>query len=147
MPYDGGVSTVPYKVYVVVDRAFGERLATLPAGVPVWIADTPENAEVAHRLWRERPQETHLTGITTFRIEADATPAENLISELSVIDLHHGAYSADPPYTAIEVFGTTLTDEIRLALAEYGFEEFSTTPDGFRASRQAPPPEWLSRAN
>jgi len=33
---------VPYKLYVIVDPNFGERLATLPEGVPVWIVDTPK---------------------------------------------------------------------------------------------------------
>jgi len=33
----------PYKVFVVVDREFGEQLATLTPGLPVWIVDTPIN--------------------------------------------------------------------------------------------------------
>jgi hypothetical protein len=136
------VGTVPYKVYVVVDPAFGERLTTLPAGVPVWIVDTPANTPVAHRLWRERKQDNHLTGITTFRIKGGASPAENLLRELPAIDLHHGPESAKPPYTEFEVFGTPLTAEVRLALVEYGFEEFSALADGFQAHRQAPAVEW-----
>ena len=47
------MSGQPYKVYVVVDRTFGERLAALEARVPVWIVNTPENRSVAERLWRE----------------------------------------------------------------------------------------------
>jgi hypothetical protein len=62
----------PYKVYVVVDRTFGERLAALPESVPVWIVDTPTNAPVAGRLWKERSQRSHLAGITTFK--ADSSP-------------------------------------------------------------------------
>ena len=136
------MSTGPYKVYIVVDPAFGERLTTLPAGVPVWIVDTPANAPVAHRLWRERPQDKHLTGITTFGIEDGSSPADKLIRELPAIDLHHGPESADPPYTQVEVFGTPLTGKLRLALSEYGFDEFSESADSFQASRQAPTADW-----
>ena len=140
--YHDRVSLIRYKVYVVVDPAFGERLTTLPAGVPVWIVDTPANTAVAHRSWRERRQENHLTGITTFRIENDSRPEENLLGELPAIDLHHGPESADPPYTEIEVLGTLLTTGIKTALAAYGFIEFSTTTDGFRAFREAPRVDW-----
>jgi hypothetical protein len=57
---------VPYKVYVVVEREFGEQLAKLPPDAPIWIVNTPPNRAVAERLWKERNQEGHLTGITTF---------------------------------------------------------------------------------
>src|SRR5579862_2203251 len=111
----------PYNVYVVVDRAFGERLTSLPIGAPVWIVDAPTNTDVAHRLWQERPTENHLTGITTFNISLDDSPEENLISELDMIDLHHGIYSADPPNKRIHVFGTPLSENIKVAFADYGF--------------------------
>jgi hypothetical protein len=57
---------IPYKVYVVVEREFGEQLANLAPGVPVWIVNTPLNRAVAQRLWKERNRRDHLTGITTF---------------------------------------------------------------------------------
>ena len=87
---------VPYKVYVVVDREFGERLSELERGVPVWIVDTPTNKPVAQRLWKERPEENSLTGITTFDDLQSASPDEMFLAELYMVDLHHGAYSAAP---------------------------------------------------
>src|SRR5258708_4065967 len=77
----------PYKVIVVVDPEFGERLTELPVEVPVWIVDTPINTSVAHRLWQERPQPTHLTGITTFQGDLSASPEAIFIDELDMIDL------------------------------------------------------------
>jgi hypothetical protein len=47
----------PYKVRIVVDREFGEQLARLPRGEPVWIVDTPTNKPVVELLWKERPDE------------------------------------------------------------------------------------------
>jgi hypothetical protein len=131
----------PNSVYVIVDRNFGDRLASLPIGVPVWIVGTPANTDVAHRLWKERPSEDHLTGITTFNISWDGSPEENLIDELDMIDLHHGIYSADPPYMRIEVIGTPVSEKIKLAFADYGFDEFSATSSGFLATRKSPTSE------
>jgi hypothetical protein len=126
-------------LYVVVDPTFGERLASLPAGVPVWIVDTPTNSPVARRLWKERPNANQFTGITTYRVPADTSPEENLINELDTIDLHQGIHSAEPPYMQLEVIGTSLSERIKSELAEYGFVEFHLTPNGFRTVRQELP--------
>lgn len=126
---------VPYKLYVIVDRNFGERLATLPEGLPVWIVDTPTNKSVAQRLWKERSQHSHLTGITTFNADSLPSPEATLLSQLDTIELHHGRYSADPPYTQLEVLGTALNEEIRAELCQYGFNDFQPTPEGFCCSR------------
>ena len=132
------MSNQPYNIFVVVDREFGERLTSLPTGVPVWIVDTPTNSHVAHRLWKERLQQDHLTGITTFNISINESPEENLLNELDVIDLHYGIYSHDPPYTRIQVIGTALSEKIKHAFFEYGFDEFSPTSSGFLATRNLP---------
>jgi hypothetical protein len=123
------------KVQVVVDPDFGEKLALLPPGTPVWIVDTPANKPVAERIWRERPDESHLSGITTFRVSSDS-PEENLLAELATIDLHHGSYSSDPPNSRLEVIGAPVSEKIKLAMAEYGFAEFRTNGESFEATRQ-----------
>ena len=68
------MGAAPYKVVVVVDREFGEKLFELERSVPVWIVDTPTNKPVVQRFWRERPDEGHLTGITTFNDVALQSP-------------------------------------------------------------------------
>jgi hypothetical protein len=68
-----------------------------------------------------RPNDSHLTAITTFRADPNGSPEENLIDALDVIDLHHGTLSSNPRYDCIEVFGVALSQAIRRALAEYGF--------------------------
>jgi hypothetical protein len=132
------MTAVPYKVYVVVDREFGDRLAGLERGVPVWIVDTPTNKPVAQRLWKERPDDDHLTGITTFDDLKSSSPEDMLIAELYMIDLHHGSQSADPPYIDIEVIGTPLTSKAKDKLSEYGFNEFYANSGGFTARRTEP---------
>lgn len=128
----------PYKVCVVVDREFGEQLATLALGVPVWIVDTPTNKAVAKRLWNERTHEDSLTGITTFHFSESATPEDMAVSMLDTIELHHGRHSAHPPFTVIEVLGTPLTESVKTGFSEYGFNEFDPTSTGFSATRPLP---------
>jgi hypothetical protein len=129
---------VPYKVYVVVEREFGEQLAKLPPEAPIWIVNTPPNRAVAERLWKERNQQGHLEGITTFNDSKASSAEDLLVSELNTIDLHQGAYSASPPYTILEVLGAPLSDRIKTELSGYGFDEFHPTSAGFCAVRPVP---------
>jgi len=128
---------MPYKVYVE-DREFGERLAELERGVPIWIVNSPTNKPAVQRLWHEHPEQSHLTGITTFNNRRSASPDEMLSDELDTIDLHHGAHSADPPYTVVEVLGTPLTARAKSALSFYGFNEFRENLLGFTTIRPLP---------
>ena len=73
-------------------------------------------------------------GITTFR--GGSTPEASLIDALSMIDLHHGPYSADPPYAELEIYGVAATPAIRSALAEIGFEVSAANGTGLRAIRR-----------
>jgi hypothetical protein len=125
----------PYTVIIVVDRRFGERLAQIETGVPVWIVDTPENRAVVQSRWEPPPSRSHLTGITTFTDLTSASPEELLLAEFSTIDLHHGSYSANPPYSRVEVIGTALSDRVAEELRSYGFDEFRAGPGGFTAER------------
>lgn len=124
-----------HKVYVIVDRNFGKRLIGIPAGTPVWIVDSPANGPVIRRLWNENPVRDHLKGIASFSDVRSSSPEELFLMELETIDLHHGSYSADPPYNTIEAMGTPLTERIEKALHEYGFDQCRTVPKGFIAQR------------
>ena len=128
----------PYKVYVVVDREFGEQPSELEKGAPVWIVKTPNNKAVVQRFWDERPREGHLTGITAFKDLASSSPEEMLLGHLETIELHRGPLSADPPYTAIEVLSTGLSAKVKNQLSECGFNEFHLASAGFKASRPRP---------
>jgi hypothetical protein len=68
----------------------------------------------------------------------DSSPEDSLINELDTIDLHHGIHSADPPYTVLEVIGAEMIERVKAGLSEFGFNEFQTTEEGFRAVRPLP---------
>jgi hypothetical protein len=128
----------PYRVFVVLDRDYGRRLAALAQAGPVWIADTPANRAVAQQIWAADPNRSYLDGVTTFKFAEGNSPEDVLVSELDTIDDHHGTYSANPPYTMIEVIGAQITRKLKDAFAEFGFDQFEPTPQGFRATRSLP---------
>jgi hypothetical protein len=123
-----------YRVFVVLDRVYGERLSELARIGPVWIVDTTLNRAAAQGIWAERPKGSHLDGVTTFKA-GDSSPEDALINELNTIDLHHGSYSADRPYTVLEVIGAVLSESITAELSLFGFIDFQATAEGFRAVR------------
>jgi hypothetical protein len=128
----------PHRVFVVVDRNYGQRLSELAEMGPVWIVDTPANRTVAQQIWAAHPNRSHLEGITTFKAPEDTSSEDMLISELNTIDLHHGTYSRNPPYTVLNVVGTAITARLRDELAEFGFDDVQEIPQGFRAMRPIP---------
>jgi hypothetical protein len=128
----------PCRVFVVVDRDFGQRLAELAQTGPVWIMDTTANHTVAQQFWTANPNCSHLEGVTTFQFQDASSPEDVLLNELDTIDLHHGVYSSNPPYTVIEVIGTSISDKVKNSLAHFGFHQFEPTPQGFRATRPLP---------
>lgn len=130
--------TQPYRVFVVVDRDYGQRLTELAKTGPVWIADTPVNQSVAQEIWASHPNLSHLEGVTTFKVRDGTTSEDMLINELDTIDLHHGTHSANPPYTVLDVIGTAITARLKAELGEYGFDDFQATAQGFRAVRPIP---------
>lgn len=130
--------STPYRVFIVVDRDYGQRLVELAQAGPAWIVDTPANRTVAQQIWAGEPNRGHLEGVTTFKFRDGSSSEDIVVNELDTINLHHGTYSANPPYTIIEVIGTELCDKIKGGLTEIGFDQFEPTPRGFRAIRPLP---------
>jgi len=127
--------TEPCRVFVVVDREYGERLGKLAQTAPVWIVDTPTNRTVAQQIWAASPNGSHIEGVTTFKVGEACSSEDILINELDAIDLHQGIYSANPPYTVLEVIGTGITAKLKAELSHFGFDDFQQTDQGFRAMR------------
>jgi hypothetical protein len=122
-------------VFVVLDREYGARLSQLVEKGPICILDSPTNRTAVQSFWDAFPDRNHLNGVTVFTSGNSGSTEQALLSEINTIDLHHNAYSANPPYTVLEIIGTSLTGKIKSELNRYGFNEFSATSDGFRAVR------------
>lgn len=127
-----------YRVFVVLDRNYGERVSDLTQAGPVWIVDTPLNRAAAQRFWADNPNSFDLDGVTTFKFGEDSSPEDVLIDEVDTIDLHHGVHSANPPYTVIEAIGASISEKLKSKLSQFGFNQFEITSQGFRAVRPMP---------
>ena len=125
----------PYGVYVIVDPNYGNRLRDILAGEPVWIADTAINHTAVATIWKDHGITSHLSGLTSFVIDPNATPEDWLISEIATIDLHHGEYSHKPPWSIITVIGVQWTKRIKEELEQFGFTKHEDTTDGFIARK------------
>jgi len=126
----------PYRVHVVVNPHYGESIHSLPVEEPAWVVDSQDNHTVIQALWDERRITDHLVGITSFKFDDQATPEDWLVSILATIDLHHGEFSHDPPYSVLNVIGVKWSDRIQKELNEFGFNQYKPTPEGFVAIRE-----------
>jgi hypothetical protein len=134
----------PYRVFVVVDREYSDRLDELAQTGPLWIVDTPSNRDVAQSIWAANPNRGHLESVTTFKFGEGCSSEDILVNELDTIELHHGTYSANPSYTVLEVIGTGMSARLKAELSKFGFDEFQETSQGFRALRPMPTDEAAS---
>jgi hypothetical protein len=144
------MSDAPYRVHVVVDPHYGQRIRNLPFGEPAWIVDSADNHPVIQALWKERgicdesagptpskydpnAEPNEFTGITSFKYDPDAGPESWLMSILAVIDEHH--YYHDPPYSLLDIVGTSWSEVIQAELDRFGFFEHQATTEGFITER------------
>ncbi len=124
---------VPYRVHVVVDAHYAERIRDLPIGEPAWVMDSSDNHPVIQAIWQERRSLNENTGITSFKYNADATPESWLISILAAINEHH--YYHDPPYSVLNIIGVSWSEVIQEELDRFGFFEHEATTEGFATTR------------
>jgi hypothetical protein len=99
------------------------------------VRDSPVNGAAAEKAWEEHPEPSHLRGITIFTCSESIPADRTLLGQLDTIDLHHGVYSADPPYSELQVVGVSLTAAIRSALEALGFTDFHNIEAGFLATQ------------
>lgn len=75
--------------------------------------------------------------MTIFGVDFDSSPAEWCRAILPAVEEHHGRYSHVPPVSALEVYGTELTEELLVELAALGFVRVEAMPGGWRVSSRS----------
>lgn len=125
-----------YRVALVVEESFSE-LVDLVSRMHVWVCASAANCRAAESIWAARPEHSLEIGVTTFEFNANDRPEQTLLRVVEDVDLHHGQYSHDPPWTVLEVFGASPTEEVVAALGAYGVRRIEQTPRGFAAFREA----------
>ena len=116
------------EVSLVVAAEFDGPLIALANRMPVWIADTPGN--------RAGIQAARLAGgdLTVFRVDEGKSPDGWASEVVATVVEHHGEWSHDPPLSRLEIFGASLTPQLRDVLSEYGFSETEMVGGSIRAS-------------
>jgi hypothetical protein len=127
---------VPHRVAIVVDPEFADRLAALSSRLHVWVCDTPANRAAAQSIWGDDPIYDLESGVTTFEFAPDASRPEVVEAVLGDVDLHHGEFSHDPPWSVIEVVGCSSTDSLSAAFAAFGAKLSPTGGDTCEARRK-----------
>jgi hypothetical protein len=81
-------------VMVVVDSAFGERLWEVVARRDLWVVDSAVNRAVVEEIRGRHKSGGEHPSLTTW-------PAglKDWTALLDTLELHHGEYSSDPPWT------------------------------------------------
>lgn len=132
-----------YRVHVVVDPHYGDLILDLPVDEPAWIVDSPNNRYFIEKAVEVHRDIEHWAGITSFKFVDREKPDDRFISILWSVDLHHGKYSHDPPYSILNVIGVEWSEKIQKELNEFGFNSHEATPQGFVAIRELDegPPE------
>lgn len=123
------------KVILVLDRNYGAELLCVPADSHIWLIESPANREAAASYRALPGASTVENGLTTFKAADDDSGSETCRKMLATIDLHHGIYSSNPPYSVFEIVGAPLSRSVKGAIEALGFRRFESTANGFRALR------------
>ncbi len=121
-----------YGVAIVIGSAFS-NLEELAKQMHVWAPESPEYASIAERCKSAPYSNEH--GITFYYFDEFEEAEDTFLTLIETVDLHHGAFKHDPPWSFIEVHGVKPTPEISKALEELGVTNVKDLPDGFLAER------------
>jgi len=131
------MSTAEYRVAIVVDPAFGERLKSLAERMHAWVADTPINRRAAEKIWARTDALSIGRGVTTFRVTRSEPSDEWAASILPAVELHHGEHAHTPPVSRLEIHGAVLSPRLQDALHSIGFTDLNM--DGALIVASLPP--------
>lgn len=107
-------------VALVLDPEFGDRIRRI--------------RETARAVWAvSSAVNRRFEALATMLVVRGATAEEWFLNHLDTVDQHHNAYSEEPPYSVLDVYGCQLTSEVERHLPLFDFKKFESRPYGFRA--------------
>ncbi|MBK8252947.1 MAG: hypothetical protein IPK82_09785 [Polyangiaceae bacterium] len=126
-----------YRITLVVDEHYGEKVLTLARGTYVWLVESIENDLWAKRYWDRTTanEDPLLHGVTTFRrLEGESIDAL-IVRLIELIDEHHGEVAHEPEWSEIDVIGAPASPGVIEAAGNYGVDRCEEFAGGFRLSR------------
>jgi len=128
-----------HRVAIVVDRAFGFRLAALAANRHVWIVESPTNIPAIRQVWdgtASGDEEDPLgPGVTSFAAKESESTEAMCARVADDVAEHHGEQGHDPPWSELEIVGVPLSARLRQAFEEIGATWVQPTAEGFVCRR------------
>ncbi len=137
---ESSMSETQHPVAIVLDPAYGDRVAALATKMHVWMCESPANIDAARRFWEGESKDESdplATGITTFRPIAGASPEEVCAAILNDVEEHHGEYAHEPPLSAVLVVGARALSPLKEALEQRGLSKFSEDESGVWCTRNS----------
>ena len=121
----------PHKIAIVVNKDFGEKLIELSKRLHVWICDSENNLPFVKQVWSQDKKYSIESGVTKFDVSDNDSAEDIFVNILDDVDLHHGEFSHEPPWSIIEVYGVSVTQRIKSELSRYEEGRFEILEDGF----------------
>jgi len=131
-------NTTTHLVALILEPCFGERLRDLVRDYHCWVVESEQNQPVIREIWNSQigsNEDPMGPGISTFESVAEATPEEESIRMLDILEDHHGEYAHDPPWSELLICGVSGTEKLERALREFGFVRFQSDAGGRRCFR------------
>lgn len=120
-----------FRVALILDKNYGDKLKKLCVDMPVWVVNSPENDCIINALRTDCScQNLQATTFPLKEGEPRFHACERIIESL---DQHYNEYAEDGGYLELEVIGVALNEVSMLPFFEVGFTKFSQTDAGFIA--------------
>lgn len=123
----------PGLVVILLEADDPSLMERLIREMQVWAARTPASEALAATLIRDDPASADRFTVFTFDAEGDVE--DQVVQVIYDVDLHYGSSGGHPPLQRLDVYGTVLTDPVKLALEKFGLSSTEATADGFKAVR------------
>jgi hypothetical protein len=133
------MSLALYKVGIVVDRLFGNRIVDVARSFHVWVVESLDNMSAIQQVWESNLSDSKSDplgpGVTTFVASEEETPEAICARIVYDVEAHHGEFAHEPAWSEIEVFGVKLSPALKKVFEEIGATAFESTQDGFICCR------------
>ena len=121
----------PYKVAMVIDREFGNKLVALSRRIHVWVCNSSANLKAVNKINKDIKEFSLESGVTNFKVSKDDSAEDMFMNFIDTVDLHHGKFSHSPSWSVLEVYGLRLSPTIEAKLQEFGQGKFEQMTNGF----------------
>ena len=123
----------PYRIALVFDSNYGEKIVSLAETIYVWAINSTLNLEAAKLFWKLYSSNSYVDAETERTVNEMNTEHGVTIFDsafdgdlLATLWEHHGDFAHNPPLSEILVIGLTLTDDVERTINDYDLSIIET---------------------